>query len=194
MKINRWWILASGPSLTKEDAEKLEGQNICVINTTYQLCPNADILYACDPHWWDWHAEDERLLSFKGQKWTQDKKTVEKYKDLNLHYIESKHGNGISEIGPILTGSHSGIQAINLIYQLYKPEEIYLLGYDMQITGDKPHWHGHHPNKVVPNWNSWIRFYDDVARDAERLGVQIINCTRETALTCFPRKALSEVL
>lgn len=192
MPTNRWWILASGPSLTKSDVDKLKGEKVCVINTTYQIAPWADILYACDQSWWEWDVGQEAIRTFQGQKWTQTEAWNKRLPELN--YIESKSGSGLAMEGAIYQGSNSGIQAINLIYQLYKPEIIYLLGYDMKGTKENAHWHAPHPNHISSPWDSWVGLYNQVAADAERLGVQIINCSRETALTCFPRQSLEEVL
>ena len=71
----KWAIIASGPSLTKEDVDAVRGLNVIVINTSYWLAPWADILYACDGHWWDWHYENTdwkaKLDAFENKKWTQ---------------------------------------------------------------------------------------------------------------------------
>ena len=185
---SEWWIIASGPSLTKEDVDKLEDKNVIVINNNYQLAPWAQILYACDLKWWDWH---EGAKDFKGEKWTQDEKAAEKY---GLRYIKSIPNAGISEDPQVIhQGSNSGIQAIGLAYH-FGARTIYLLGYDLQATRGKSHWHGDHPDGVVSCWHRWLVFYEQVAKDAEKLGISIINCTRETALKCFERKELDEVL
>lgn len=193
--MTKWVIAASGPSLTQEDVNAARGLNVCVINSSYWLAPWANILYACDGHWWDWHYEKPewkaKLDAFEGQKWTQDKGAADKY---GLNYIESKPNAGLSNNPALIhQGSNSGIQAINLLYHL-GAREIILLGYDMKGDKNKPHWHGHHPNRVVSCWDQWIRFYDYVAADAVKMGLNIINCSRDTALTCFPRKQLEEVV
>lgn len=183
----KWAIIASGPSLTKEDVDRVKSLNVIVINDNYKLAPWADILYACDPQWWDWHDG----VDFKGKKYTQDKESADKY---GLNYIEGVNEYGLSESPKkIHTGSNSGIQAINLAYHL-GAREIILLGYDQQATGGKSHWFGDHPNGVVSNWSKWTGLYADVAKHAEELGLKIINCTRETSLTCFTRKSLEDVL
>ena len=191
----KWAIIASGPSLTKEDVDAVRGLNVIVINTSYWLAPWANILYACDGHWWDWHYDNPdwkaKLDAFEGEKWTQDKAAAEKY---GLNYIESKPEAGLSSNPNLIhQGSNSGIQAINLAYHK-GARDIILLGYDMQGDDKKPHWHGHHPSRVVSSWSQWLKFYDYVAADSKKLGIEITNCSRETALTCFPRKRLEEVL
>jgi len=186
-----WFIVGSGPSLTRADVESLRGYRVLVINDNYALAPFADVLYAADPIWWDWHAE--RVKSFKGRKITQDKEAAEKY---GLEYIRSVDADGLSrDPACIYKGSNSGIQAINLACHL-GANRIVLLGYDMQATGGKTHWHGKHPNESgdYGPWHKWMWRYELVARDARDMGVEIINATRETALACFPRKPLSSLL
>lgn len=186
-----WYIIASGPSLTKADVESIKGQKVIAINDNYIMAPWSGILYACDGTWWDWHSERAELKAFKGRKITQDKEASERY---NLEYIESVDAPGLSRDPKYVNkGSNSGIQAINLACHL-GAHRIVLLGYDMQHDGVKSHWFGEHPNTVKPPVHRWLRHYEFVARDAEKMGIEIINATKETALTCFQRKPLSSLL
>jgi hypothetical protein len=185
------FIIASGPSLTVEDVNAIRNQPTIAINDNYLLAPWADVLYACDVCWWDWHAEG--LKSFKGRKITQDKEAAEKY---GLEYIRSVDADGLSrDPSCIHKGSNSGIQAINLAYHL-GARRIVLLGFDMQATGGKTHWHGKHPGESADYgpWHKWLWRYQLVADDAKRMGLEIVNASRETALTCFPRVPLSSLL
>jgi hypothetical protein len=185
-----WVVIASGPSLTVADVEACRGQRVICINNNYLLAPWANVLYACDGCWWDWH---NGAKDFKGRKFTQDLEAAQKY---GLHYIESVDEDGLSrDRGYIHKGSNSGIQAINLACH-FGAATIVLLGFDMQATGGKSHWHGRHPNEQCDYgpWHKWLRKFDRVALDAKAMGVEIINCTRETALTCFPREPLSYLL
>jgi len=187
-----WFIIASGPSLTVEDVDAIRNQPTIAINDNYLLAPWADVLYACDVCWWDWHADRQELKAFKGRKITQDKEAAEKY---GVEYIRSIDADGLSrDPAYIHSGANSGIQAINLAYHL-GARRIVLLGYDMQATDGKSHWFGEHPSgKGRPTWHRWLWRYQLVAEDAGRMGLEIINATRETALTCFPRGPLSSLL
>lgn len=192
---DKWFILASGPSLTQEDVDLTMGHNVIAINDTYKLAPWA-ILYACDPQWWRWHYNE--LKSFKGQKYRQSQSwsddDIELIKSLNVKCLTGKSEYGLSTDPNIVhLGSNSGIQAINLAYHL-GARQIVLLGYDQQATGGKSHWFGDHPNGVVSNWGKWKGHYQLVADHAKELGVEIINCTRQTALTCFETKPLEQML
>lgn len=185
------FIVASGPSLTIQDVNAIKGQRVIVINDNYLLAPWADVLYFCDGRWWDWHRDKPELRAFRGRKITQDKDAAARY---GIEYIESRDGSGLSrDPAYIHKGSNSGIQAINLAYH-FGARRIVLLGYDMQATAGRAHWFGDHPNAIRSPWHRWLALYQQVADDAGQMGLEIINATRETALTCFPKKPLSSLL
>lgn len=90
-------------------------------------------------------------------------------------------------------GSNSGAGAISLAAHT-GARRIVLVGYDCQLTGGRSHWHGDHP-KGLGNAGSlpqWAAQFGSLARRLR--GIEVINCSRETALTCFPRAALEDVL
>jgi hypothetical protein len=69
-----------------------------------------------------------------------------------------------------------------------------LLGFDMQLTGRKTHWHGDHPNlgnPVADRMQTWRSRFGDMAKQTK---VEIVNATRKSALTCFPKVDLIESL
>ena len=160
---------------------------VIVINDNYKLAPWADILYACDPKWWNWHAE----MEFEGRRITQDAGAAEKY---GIEHIESKPEKGLStDPSYINQGSNGGFQAINLAFH-EGAERIILLGYDMKFTGGRSHWFGDHPEHSPANYGSFIQAYNDIPPQLPGLGLTIINCTRSTDLHCFPQKELRDCL
>lgn len=71
---------------------------------------------------------------------------------------------------------------------------VILLGYDCQFTGGMAHHHGDHP-PGLGNAGSLPKWPEQFKRLAASLdGVEVINCTRETALRFFPRMALEDAL
>lgn len=87
---------------------------------------------------------------------------------------------------------NSGLRAIELA-ELLGATKVILLGYDCQIDYGV-HWHEDHKgisnptDKVCRDWR--IQF----AALAKRTKIEIINCSRRTALTCFARAELEDVL
>jgi hypothetical protein len=71
-----------------------------------------------------------------------------------------------------------------------------LLGFDMRHAGITKHFHEDYPK----GWGNsepvatWADRFVPLARDLEKAGVDVVNATRETALTCFRRESLEHVL
>lgn len=149
-------------------------------------------MYACDGGWWTVH--HDATLGFAGQRWTQCKSTADKY---GLEHIKLTHQPGLGKMpGIIHGGGNSGYQVVNLVYHL-GAAKIILLGYDMQRTGGQSHWFGDHkqrlrntPEKTMAKWPG---IFTTLVRDLEREGVEVINCTRETALKAVSWQPLEAV-
>jgi len=181
-------LAASGPSQNKSDLDYCCGKaRLIAINTTYRLVPCADILYACDRQWWDHYKP-----TFAGWCVTRDEKAARRH---NLVHMPSARRDGLSLTWPTIhEGENSGYQALNLAV-LLGARRIVLTGYDMGGVG---HWHGQHRgglrNPDERNFARWRDRFATTLADLERAGAQVINCTRDTALTCFPRAKLEETL
>lgn len=189
-------ILAGGPSLSESDIEAARqaqerGFRILAINTTWKRIVTADALYACDYTWWQFHYA-EVAERFKGALLTVDKKAGEMWP---IERWESTPKPGLSLTpGIVHEGQNGGYQAINFAV-LFGARRILLLGYDMQ-HGPKGeiHHHGKHPNGMNNPGDEqlagWAAFYQTMLPDLETAGVEVVNCTRRTRLTCFPRSTI----
>jgi hypothetical protein len=91
--------------------------------------------------------------------------------------------------------ANSGAAAISLA-AARGARRVVLLGYDCQLTGGRTHWHGNHGGNLgnAGSLPKWPAIFAQVAKHCERLRVQVVNATRETALTCFPRQPLEQAL
>lgn len=71
---------------------------------------------------------------------------------------------------------------------------IYLLGFDLKVTNGKKHFFGDHKGKLsnAETMNKWISIFENERHNLDTINV--INCTRETALLMFPLKNLEEVI
>ena len=181
---------ASGPSLCQNDLEYVRGRApLYAVNDVYKLAPWAKVFYACDAEWWDAHHEGIENLA--GEKWTINKAAAEKYK---LNFIPGLPAKKFSNSpGYIATGGNSGFQALNLAV-LHGAQRVILLGYDMQLAPDgKRHFFGNHPGGMNRNsrYQDWIKNF---RRAKPYIKIEVINCTRETALDCFPKTKLKDAL
>lgn len=188
----RWFCLGTGPSLTADDVllTRWRGQTIAV-NDAYRIAPWAEILYACDKRWWDYHIQSVRDR-FRGRLVTIDDAAAVEH---GLERWRSVDESGLSrERGLLHQGCNSGYQAINLAY-LLGATEIILLGYDMgpAATGET-HFFGDHPGplRVKSPFDLFRSRFETI--HPNEYGIRIINCSRRTALTCFETMSLGSAL
>lgn len=181
--------IASGASLTQEDIDYCKDKaRVCVVNDNYRLAPWADLLYACDLQWWDYHKPD-----FAGQKWTVDDEAAQKY---NLNHITGHSRSGLSlDRSFIHFGRNSGFQLLNLLAHA-GVSRILLLGYDFQETAGKKHWFGSHPFPLhnMNDWRNSLRAINDASKDFNTLGIEVVNCSRNSAITAYRRSTVQEEL
>jgi hypothetical protein len=200
-QFNRWlgqtvFCLASGPSMTLHDANMINSAGrVITVNSTWALAPWADVHYSSDHDWWD-HSLPEMRKNCEGEFWTgyplQD---WCRPLDVNVcPYVKQARGI-ITSPGQIAWGGNSGYCAIGLAVQ-FGASRIVLLGYDQQDKSGKGHWHGQHPERIRKdfNWPMWRERFSEAAIDLQRLGVEVVNCTRDSALDCFVKKPLEEML
>lgn len=164
---------------------------VITVNSTWRLATWADAHYSSDADWWALELPEMRAAC-EGQFWTGHAAGIAP----DVHVMPyDKEARGLSKAPDrIAWGGNSGYCAIGLAVQ-FGASRIALLGYDMQDDG-RAHWHGQHAASVRKAFNfpMWRQRFAEMAIDADRRGIEIVNCSRETALTCFPRAKLEDVL
>jgi hypothetical protein len=190
---SRFFCLASGPSLTAEDAHACLGRGtVIAVNDAYQLAPWAEYLYSSDWAWWFRH---QGVPGFQGTKVCCP--PYDPPPEWNVH-IERDH----RLVGPVelQAGWNSGLSAINLA-AILGADEIILLGYDHRAPdpGQPEHFFGDHPSEIrelrTDKYQHFHKLADWTAQNRlTPAGVDVINCSRQTALTCFRRANLEDVL
>lgn len=192
--------IASGPSLTAEDVERVRAareRGACLaiaVNREFATAPWADALYAADMRFWSTY-EAQIRSTFKGELWTMDRIAAKRYA---LRTVKRGRGEGYcEEPGTINTGGNSGFQALHLAAQ-WGARRVVLLGYDMQRTNGKEHHYGKHAGGLAngAGFKLWIPRFKPLLRDLQAMGVEVLNATRATALpeAWVRRIALEEVL
>lgn len=185
-------VLATGPSLTAEDVGWCRGKApVVAVNDAYRLAPWADVLYAADAKWWRQH---QGVPTFRGLRYSLH---PDSRKILEVAVLEHTGDTGIErEPTGLRRGQNSGYQAVNVAVHL-GARRILLLGFDVSRWPDQSsHFFGDHPRalQVDSPYESFRRHFATMVKPLQALGVSVVNCSRRTALTCFPCQPLREAL
>ena len=187
-------VVASGPSLTDEQIALVEHSDALTIavNNSYGKLQHPDAVYACDYFWWNFNHMKVKQYIPRSPLWSQDRAASEQFQ---LSHIQWEGKDGLGKRGLRVNGN-SGAGAINLAYH-FGVRRILLIGMDMKIgsNGEK-HWHPDHPKPMVQGqqFEEWRHKMNVLAADLKAEGVEVINCTPGSALTCFPMGDLSTEL
>lgn len=189
-------IIAGGESVkTEKNLPLLKDISVIAINDAYKLYPDADILYGADHTWWQ-HPNHDYVADFPGERWTQNKGAGDwprVAKEHGIHVIKSR-GDITSlstDPGLIHTGVNSAFQALNLAV-LGGAKKVLLIGVD--LAGK--HWFGDHPdtlNRPSP-FGVMKEAFENIVPQLKELGVEVINCSRKSELTCYPKKTIRAAL
>lgn len=184
--------VATGPSLTQHDVDIARRLGpVIAINDAYRLAPWADVLYAADPHWWKAHRI--ALAKFTGLRFSIQAGA----RGYGATVLRHRGHSGLErDPSGLKTGNNSGYQAINLAVH-FGAARIVLLGYDCQRTRGEDHFFGPHikMNQTTDaRFLEWRAYFATLIKPLAEIGVEIVNATRETALTCFPRAPLETLV
>jgi hypothetical protein len=152
------------------------------------------VLYACDETWWQKYYPLV-ATGFRGECWTISAGARDRF---GLFWIYGQDYGGLSPARDYIhTGKNSGYQAIGLAH-LFGAARMILVGFDMQASGGRAHWHGNHPaglaNGGEGRYAAWRRAMEHLALDIKRTNCTILNASRRTALKCFQRVTLETAL
>lgn len=191
--------IGGGSSLTDTDVQAVRGKGrVIAINDAYRICPWADVLYGADKDWW---IEHQGVPSFIGPKYALPEATRKGWPE-GITVLKTAGDFGLSRdpstlaTGGSTGGRNSGYQAINLAVHL-GASRILLLGYDMQRgPSGKTHWFGRHPDTLRRNspYTEFLKGFPTLVQPLAALGVEVINCTRDTALLVFPMMPIDQAL
>lgn len=178
-------IIAGGPSVAKQNICKVTGPMI-VINNSWELRPDADVLYFCDLQWW----KDHNAKVIPGFNRNGIIASVGDVPHPRVKRMGDGGQQGLDGRPEYLRkGSNSGYQAINLAYH-FGAKRIVLLGYDMKVEGEKTHWHsGHGLSSAVVSHTlteRFIPYFKTLVKPLEEAGVEVWNATPGSALGCWP--------
>lgn len=182
-------ILASGPSMSREVADKVRAAGIRAIAVcrTWELAPWADMIYAADAEWWRNYRP--QLHGYKGMRVTVERTGFPEMLQLG---IGAKEGFS-RDPAVISTGGNSGYQAICVAAHA-GCRRVLLCGMDMHGK----HWHSEYRSPMKTHQPEdqaeWVRRFASLKEPLEKWGMEVINCTPNSALRVWPYMPLEEAL
>lgn len=161
--------------------------------------PDLELLYGCNLKWWQ-HYWSSELAAHPAQKWTTNREAADTF---GLNWIAEANRLGLSNDPTLVHHGHgSGFTLLNLAY-LMGAARIVLLGYSLKYdpaydgrarqAGATPrHYFGEYPDALA-HWPSvkvqagiHVELLDLYGSVAAQGLVEIVNCTPDSALRCFP--------
>lgn len=198
-------IVGGGPSLKGFDWSLLRGWRVIGVNRVYERF-DPTIIFSMDTRFLRWiidgkysHEVAEKFARSKAYKVWLCTYNCKLPKDIFIIRVWKTYSQGFHAFPATMRegighGNNSGYGALNLAACL-GANPIYLLGFDMKYEGAKTHWHEGHPIPHRPNTvNQFIKYFPRAAIKLKEMGFEVINLNPSSALHCFPKKPLSEVL
>lgn len=194
-----WFLVAGGPSLTGFDWERLRGKYVIAVNRAFEVLPFAQVLYWTDWRFFSWYTKP--ILAHRARRKITGLRNADREHNYGPHLgqIEVWRITGPQGIdraaGCLRHGNNAGFAAINLSVHL-GAHRIYLLGYDMKATNVGPaHWHDGYPIPTpVRAYANMIGYYPSLVEPLRHMGIEVVNLNPESALECFPKRNIDEVL
>lgn len=168
-----WAILATGPSMSQAVADSVRGCKVVAVSDAYRLAPWADVLCSTDAGWWLANAE---ALQFRGQKYGA--------------MPDFRRISGVERF-PADSSINSGLLGVRVAVHL-GARRVLLCGFDMNRPGE--HFFGTHPAPLKSTTADRQEVFKRQFAGFHPRGVEIINCTPGSALTCYPRRELEDCL
>jgi len=215
-------LIATGPSLNDDQLEFVKKQQdagkcrVFTINNVYQRVPWTDAHLSCDGPWWRWYGpRSQKLKDLKCPKYTWYYDIAQELKEFGVKYIRAIEKPGLSLDPRTIHINHgSGPMWINLALH-FGIKRLVLIGHDMKFAPDyKPHEKmpgstpRHYFNEYPGPLQHWpsvkvglskpgvldglIEAYKKMIPQLEEVGMDVVNCTPDSALTIFRMSTLEE--
>lgn len=170
--MSTWAVLATGPSMSHAVAAQAQDvMPVVAVSDAYTLAPQARAVVSTDSAWWAAHPH---AVEHPGRKFC----AAPSFQPVL----------GVERL-PVATHTNSGLLGVMVAIKL-GAKRVLLLGFDMH--GE--HYFGQH---AAPLKNTTEMRFQQFRRQfaAYRpMGVEIINCTPGSELTCYPRGELESYL
>jgi hypothetical protein len=181
-------IVASGPSAADVRLDLGQGgARFLAVKDSWRLCPWADVLYACDAHWWEAH---DGVPEFRGIKIASASPKMARWPEIMKAVIVPRTETmQFGEAGHVGWGRNSGFHAVNLAAQ-WGVAKIVLAGFDFRVDRGF-HWFGEHAYKAATpraeHIAQWAGILDNAAPALAARGIRVLNASPDSALMAYEK-------
>lgn len=209
------WIIGGGPSLIQQFGipadvvakvrtgelpystyssylAPLHYKNVIGTNVAFMLGEWVSVLYFCDARFFRTH--QDAILAFRNIKATCCANIVDPTH--NVKRLKRDYALGLSDKPTtICWNQNSGAAAINFA-TLAGATRIMLLGFDMCAENNTTHWHSVYGkvNTHKNQFNRFLRGFPEIAKQAKKKKIEILNVSPNSAITAFRKVSLKDVL
>ena len=186
------FIIGGGPSVTNVDLTRLHGHRVVVINNSYTVYPNADVLIFTDCRWWSVHGGIVRR-TFWQQIVTIP--PVHKLYPKRILVLDRQRSSGLSNDPTRVTCWHTTmVTALNLV-ALRGASRVGVLGLDGKDSNGRA-WH-HEPHPWKQNSKRYDRHGEalqELVEPLKTMGVEVFNLNPHSKHRMFPFALLDDLL
>ncbi len=180
----------------------IHDEHVIGINVAYLLGNWLDMVFFGDIGFFLRH--EKGLAAFPGLK-VSCHPQMEKYSWVKCVARDKQHPRGISENPSAASwNGNSGAAAISVAANM-GAKRIMLLGFDMKLSDQRrQHWHNAYGRGVVPDkptrkptklpFDRHLKGFADIAKDAKRRKIEILNVCKDSRIQEFPKYTLKELL
>jgi hypothetical protein len=193
------FVIASGPSLTRDVCDKIRGHNAIVVNASFRLAPWAPILFFTDSsfyeQYWDaveaWNGEIVTLSKAAKRDLSDRVQLLASEGDPSLPLLDFPPAGAPA----VAQGRTSGHTATSVAVA-HRPAHLGLVGFDMRVVDGREHHHAEYkgPRDLDVYASDYVPAFVGWNAAALRAGVKIWNCTPGSAVNEFEFADVDEVI
>jgi len=190
----------SSPSAYSPYMSSLHNKHVIGVNVAYLIGDWIDLVFFGDSGFILKH--QEALSKFQGLKVSCHPR-VDNMSWIKYLSRDKNHSQGISSNPKKVSwNGNSGAAAISVAANA-GAKRIILLGFDMKLGVDSSqHWHDLYGRSAINDerrarkmpFHRHLRGFPEIARDAKSRGIEILNASPDSAIECFRKVTVKELL
>jgi len=187
---NRCFIIGGGPSIKDVDLNLIKKEYIYGVNEAFKLGDWIDTWVFGDS---DIFKRNQKAINAWPNKIASCASAAKRHKKIEYYDRCKIHALCMepNKLSWPSMGANSGAAAINLAIKKGF-DEIILLGFDMKQVNGQNNYHNYYTNIVRED--AYIRFNEAFEAMAKEIKVKVINANPDSALNCFPKANLKDLL